>query len=78
MGVSELLYGGWDLSEKREDVLPEKPYVWCHTTGKTGTYKWAPYTKKMYRVMGGITLAGLIFATSRKKGNFLLLVPPAS
>lgn len=60
------------LSEKREDVLPEKPYMWCHTTGKTGQHKWVPYTKKMYKVMGEIFLTFLIFATSKKKGNFLL------
>ena len=60
------------LSKKREDVLPEKPYVWCHTTGKTGQHKWAPYTKRMYKVIGETFLAFLILATSKKKGDFLL------
>ena len=60
------------LSEKREDVLPEKPYIWAHTTGKTGQHKWVPYTKKMYKIIAEIFLAGLILATSKKKGDFLL------
>ncbi len=60
------------LSKKREDVLPEKPYVWCRTTGKTGMHKWAPYTKKMYKDMGEIFVAELILATSKKKEDFLL------
>lgn len=60
------------LSEKREDVLPEKPYIWAHTTGRTGQHKWAPYTKRMYKAMGEITLACFIFATSKKKGDFFL------
>ena len=60
------------LSEKREDVLPEKPYVWCHTTGKTGQHKWVPYTKRMYKVLGETSLAAFILATSKKKGDFLL------
>jgi len=60
------------LSKKREDVLPEKPYVWCHTTGKTGQHKWIPYTKRMYKVLAKIFLVGLILATSKKKGDFLL------
>lgn len=60
------------LSEKREDVLPEKPYVWCHTTGRTGQHKWVPYTKRMYKVMGEFFLIALIFATSKKKGDFSL------
>ncbi len=60
------------LSEKREDVLPEKPYIWAHTTGKTGQHKWAPYTKRMYKALGEAVLACLILATSKKKGDFLL------
>ncbi|MCK4419418.1 GH3 auxin-responsive promoter family protein, partial [Candidatus Aerophobetes bacterium] len=60
------------LSEKREDVLPEKPYIWCHTSGKTGQHKWVPYTKRMYKALGKIFLTSLILVTSKKKGNFLL------
>ena len=38
------------LDTQREDVLPRKPKVWCHTSGRTGEYKfkWVPYTQKMY------------------------------
>jgi len=60
------------LSKKREDVLPEKPYIWCHTSGKTGMHKWVPYTKRMYKAVGETLLAGLILATSKKRGDFLL------
>jgi len=60
------------LSEKREDVLPEKPYIWTHTTGKTGQHKWVPYTKRMYKVLGEVTLASFILATSKKKRDFSL------
>ncbi len=60
------------LSEKREDILPEKPYIWCRTTGKTGQYKWVPYTERMYKVMGEAFLTSIIFATSKKKGRFSL------
>ena len=60
------------LSKKREDVLPEKPYVWCHTTGRTGQHKWVPYTKRMYKATGEAFLAGFILGTSKKKGDFLL------
>ena len=60
------------LSEKREDVLPEKPYVWAHTTGRTDQHKWVPYTKKMYKILGEAILSCIIFATSKKKGDFLL------
>jgi len=60
------------LSKKREDVLPEKPYVWCHTSGKTGQHKWVPHTKRMYKAMGETLLASLILATSKKRGDFSL------
>jgi len=60
------------LSEKREDVLPEKPYVWAHTTGKTGQPKWAPCTKRMYKATGEVLLTCFILATSKEKGNFSL------
>jgi len=60
------------LSEKREDILPEKPYIWVRTTGRTGQYKWAPYTKRMYKAGGEIVLTSLILATCKKRGDFLL------
>ncbi len=60
------------LSEKREDILPEGSYMWCHTSGKTGQHKWVPYPKKMYKILGEIFLTSLIFTTSKKRGDFLL------
>ncbi len=60
------------LSKKREDILPEKPYIWARTTGRTGQHKWAPYTKRMYKILGEVALAGFILATSKKKGDFFL------
>jgi len=32
------------LSEKREDVLAEKPVFWARTSGRGGSLKWVPYT----------------------------------
>jgi hypothetical protein len=35
-----------ELIEKREDILPVKPRLWVHTSGRTGEYpcKWVPMT----------------------------------
>jgi len=35
-----------ELEEKREDVLPVKPALWVHTSGRSGEYpcKWVPIT----------------------------------
>lgn len=34
------------LSDQREDVLPEKPHAWTHTSGRGGSFKWIPYTTR--------------------------------
>ena len=34
------------LDEQREDVLPEKPVAWAHTSGRSGSYKWVPITPR--------------------------------
>jgi hypothetical protein len=34
------------LSERREDLLAEKPLFWSHTSGRGGTFKWFPYTHR--------------------------------
>ena len=62
------------LLEKREDVLPEKPYLWVHTSGRSGeyTYKWAPYTKGMYDALGEGLFAIFILSSCKKKGDIVL------
>lgn len=62
------------LLNKREDVLPEKPYVWAHTSGRSGEYeyKWVPYTRKMYEVMGENLFALFLLSSCGKKGDISL------
>ena len=59
------------LDEKREDVLPRKPFGWSHTSGRSGEYKykWVPYPKKMYDKLGEILIATMILSTCSKKGE---------
>jgi hypothetical protein len=57
------------LSERREDVLPQIPYLWAHTSGRSGKYKWVPYTKPAYVKLGGRMLAATILGTARKRGE---------
>jgi GH3 auxin-responsive promoter len=35
------------LGERREELLPQKPAVWAHTSGRSGSYKWVPFTMQM-------------------------------
>ena len=30
------------LGQKQEDALAEKPYFWCHSSGRGGRFKWIP------------------------------------
>ncbi len=49
-----------ELIEKREDVLPSKPTLWAHTSGRSGEYpyKWVPltddYALELSKVLYGI------------------------
>ncbi len=61
-------YAAW-MDEQREDVLPEKPVAWAHTSGRSGRYKWAPYMPAAYRKMGEVTVAALMLCTARQRGD---------
>jgi len=60
------------LDEKNEEVLPAKPKVWVHTTGKYGSFKWVPYTREMYRNLGRHSFATLVLATCHNRKDFRL------
>jgi hypothetical protein len=60
------------LSGKREDVLPRKPSAWARTSGRSGAYKWVPYTQKMYAATGERILASFILSMARQRGEVLL------
>jgi hypothetical protein len=59
------------IDQKREDVLPRKPLMWSRTSGRSGeyTFKWVPYTRKMYDHLGVVTIASMILASCTKKGE---------
>jgi phenylacetate-coenzyme A ligase PaaK-like adenylate-forming protein len=60
------------LGDQREDVLPRKPIIWAHTSGRSGNMKWVPYTKEAYRCLGERVLAGVILSAARWKGDVRL------
>ncbi|RKX95272.1 MAG: hypothetical protein DRP84_04745 [Spirochaetes bacterium] len=62
------------LEDRNEDVLPDKVYIWAHTSGKSGEYKykWVPYTKKMYEILGKTSFSVYIFSSARWKGDIRL------
>jgi len=61
------------LLEKREDVLPAKPYWWLRTSGRSGeyAYKWIPYSEPMVHRLAECSMTGLIFASCFRRGEFV-------
>ena len=62
------------LTDKREDVLPEKPILWQRTSGTTGKHaeKWAPITKRLYDEVGYYAVAMLAFSSAQRRGQFII------
>lgn len=60
------------LDEKREDVLPVKPFMWAHTGGTTGRWKWAPLTRRTYYLYAEHAITMLIFASSQGRDHFTI------
>ncbi len=73
------------MEKGQEHTLPRKPYIWAHTSGRSGGYKMVPYSREVYDKAGERILSAFILAMARHKGdvrleeNDVLLynVPPA-
>ena len=72
------------LSQKQEDALSEKPYLWCHSAGSGGRFKWIPHSPQIVEQAVKNYLACCILASCSKKGEiniapglrFLAVVAP--
>jgi hypothetical protein len=60
-----------ELSEKRENTLPEKPAQWVHTSGKSGEYtcKWIPISPSFVNELGPILYGIGLLSASKKFGD---------
>jgi hypothetical protein len=66
-----------ELLERREDVLPVKPVMWMHTSGRSVEYsagkstavKWVPLSPRFYHELAAIMFGCGIFATCKEKGD---------
>src|SRR4030042_6940344 len=66
-----------ELLEQREDVLPAKPVMWMHTSGRSVEYsannsttvKWVPLSPHSYHELARIILGCGILATCKEKGD---------
>jgi len=71
------------LSEQQEDALATKPYLWCHSAGRGGRFKWVPQSMEIIEKTVRCYLGAIILASTSKKGEvntapgarLLLMVP---
>jgi hypothetical protein len=62
------------LMNKREENLPEKPYVWARTSGRTSEQgpKWIPYTKAMYDRLSDPVIGAMLMSSCSQPGEVRL------
>ena len=62
------------LMSKQEDGLPEKPYVWARTSGRSSELgpKWIPYTKTMYDRLSDPVVGAMIMSSCSQPGDVKL------
>ena len=60
-----------ELLEMMEDVLPAKPMIWEHTSGRSGEYpfKWAPVTDRFAKELATLMYGTGIFASCDGRGD---------
>lgn len=57
------------LSDRREDALSEKPVAWAHTSGRSGEFKWVPYTARQFKLLGETMFTVAILSNARGRGD---------
>jgi hypothetical protein len=62
------------LPDKKEEALPMKPLLWQRTSGRSAeySYKWVPVTPGLYRELGDMFMALLLFASCQERGEMFL------
>jgi hypothetical protein len=60
-----------ELAEKREDILPRKPALWVHTSGRSGEYpcKWVPITPEYAHILTEVMCGLAILSTCKGWGD---------
>jgi hypothetical protein len=62
------------LLKRRKGMLPKTPFLWQHTSGRSGKYpiKWVPITSRQYHELGPAVLAAIIFSSCKQRGDIIL------
>ena len=62
------------LSDKNEENLPIKPYVWARTSGRTSALKtyWLPYSRQFYDHLSDSVIAAMLMSSCSHRGEVKL------
>ncbi len=60
------------LSEKREDALAARPAAWCHSSGRSGKFKWVPHSELFMEKATRNCMAALILSAASRRGEIAL------
>src|SRR5665648_253028 len=66
-------YGSF-LSDKNEEHLPAKPYVWARTSGRSSDLgpKWVPYTRSFYDHLSDSVVGSMLMSSCKRPGEVTL------
>jgi phenylacetate-coenzyme A ligase PaaK-like adenylate-forming protein len=65
-------YDNYEQFFDREDRTYPDTNVWAHTSGRSGKYKWIPYTRRSYQKLGERVLSMIVLAAARERGEVRL------
>jgi len=57
------------LSEQRNEALAAKPYLWCHSSGRGGRFKWIPHSEEFIEKEVRRCLSTFILAACSQRGQ---------
>jgi hypothetical protein len=57
------------LDQRNSKALAEEPSFWVHTSGRSGSFVWVPYTKRAHRRAVESVVSAFILASATKKGE---------
>lgn len=60
------------FDQQRTNLKYQGAYLWAHTSGRSGRFKWIPYTRDAYLRLGERILSGIILASARERGDVRL------
>jgi len=60
------------MRDGQEHTLPRKPYIWAHTSGRSGGYKMVPYSREVYDKAGERIMSAFILSMARHRGDVRL------